>query len=311
MGIEFEENCLWQDRELKFDAPRRLFELRKGERVLDSINSVEDTKGNNGMRGSLVVTNLRLQWLSHKSKRTNLSAIVKDKSLRILPGEEIYQTLAGVWNLSSEQGSLGTFVVTNIRIVWFADLANNFNVSIPYIQISKVAINDSRFGDALVVGTASSGGGYTLGFRIDPRERLARTAETITNLHTIFFKSPDFGVRVTVESAPQNPFNTVEKAAEEDLSIEENVDDFIPASFSAAPRGPEAYLAGGPEDTHDDAMDDEGKTSEARPDRQRPIYNAHLGLAVQPMPKGVTVQSLWGLMSSSSSQAAASGQRPK
>ena len=33
----------------------------------------EDTKGNNGQRGSLVITNLRLIWMSHRSKRTNLS----------------------------------------------------------------------------------------------------------------------------------------------------------------------------------------------------------------------------------------------
>ena len=41
----------------------------------------------------------------------------------------------GIWNLSSEQGNLGVFVVTNIRIVWFAELAENFNVSVPYLQI--------------------------------------------------------------------------------------------------------------------------------------------------------------------------------
>lgn len=38
-----------------------------------SINSVEDTKGNNGERGSLAVTNLRLLWQSHRNARTNLS----------------------------------------------------------------------------------------------------------------------------------------------------------------------------------------------------------------------------------------------
>lgn len=36
---------------------------------------------------------------------------------------------SGVWNLSSDQGNLGTFYITNVRIVWFANLAENFNVS--------------------------------------------------------------------------------------------------------------------------------------------------------------------------------------
>ena len=64
---------VWQDREIRFDVPTKGLEYRKGEQAIDSINSVEDTKGNNGQRGSLVITNLRLIWMSHRSKRTNLS----------------------------------------------------------------------------------------------------------------------------------------------------------------------------------------------------------------------------------------------
>jgi hypothetical protein len=40
--------------------------------------------------------------------------------------------------LSSEQGNLGTCFVTNVRVVWFANLAENFNVSIPYLQMVGV-----------------------------------------------------------------------------------------------------------------------------------------------------------------------------
>ncbi len=36
--------------------------MRGGEFVIDSINSIEDTKGNNGERGSMQVTNLRMIW---------------------------------------------------------------------------------------------------------------------------------------------------------------------------------------------------------------------------------------------------------
>jgi hypothetical protein len=41
----------------------------------------------------------------------------------------------GVWNLSTDQGNLGTFFITNVRVVWFAKLAENFNVSIPFLQM--------------------------------------------------------------------------------------------------------------------------------------------------------------------------------
>ncbi len=42
-------------------------------RGIDSINSVEDTKGNNGERGSLIVTNLRIVWVAHANTKVNLS----------------------------------------------------------------------------------------------------------------------------------------------------------------------------------------------------------------------------------------------
>jgi len=69
----------------------------------------------------------------------------------------------GVWNLSSEQGNLGTFFVTNVRLVWHANLVETFNVSIPYMQIASVRVRESKFGQALVVETHSSSGGYVLG----------------------------------------------------------------------------------------------------------------------------------------------------
>lgn len=49
--------------------------------------------------------------------------------------ERIISKIDGVWNLSSDQGNLGTFYVTNVRIVWHANLNENFNVSLPYIQV--------------------------------------------------------------------------------------------------------------------------------------------------------------------------------
>ena len=64
---------VWQDRGIRFDILQQQLGCSKGEFEIDSINSVEDTKGNNGKRGFLVVTNLRLIWAQHKRPRTNLS----------------------------------------------------------------------------------------------------------------------------------------------------------------------------------------------------------------------------------------------
>lgn len=65
-------------------------------------------------------------------------SIVKNKQLQILPLEKILTTEHGVWNLSSDQGNLGTFIITNVRLVWFADMNEHFNISLPYLQIAMV-----------------------------------------------------------------------------------------------------------------------------------------------------------------------------
>ena len=65
-------------------------------------------------------------------------SIVKDGELILLPQEELYTRVDGVWNLSSDQGNLGTFFLTNVRVVWHANLAANFNVSLPYMQVVSI-----------------------------------------------------------------------------------------------------------------------------------------------------------------------------
>uniref|UniRef100_A0A1B0D3R0 BBSome complex member BBS5 PH domain-containing protein n=1 Tax=Phlebotomus papatasi TaxID=29031 RepID=A0A1B0D3R0_PHLPP len=45
------------------------------------------------------------------------SSILHEGSLNVLQMEKVFNTLNGVWNLSSDQGNLGTFIITNIRLV--------------------------------------------------------------------------------------------------------------------------------------------------------------------------------------------------
>jgi Bardet-Biedl syndrome 5 protein len=68
------------------------------------------------------------------------SAVLVDKQLKVLPQEIIINTINGVWNLSSDQGNLGTAIVTNVRVVWFANLNELFNISLPYLHISTVRL---------------------------------------------------------------------------------------------------------------------------------------------------------------------------
>ena len=46
------------------------------------------------------------------------------------------------------QGNLGTSIITNVRVVWYAQMNELFNISIPYIQIASVSahLNDEFTG---------------------------------------------------------------------------------------------------------------------------------------------------------------------
>jgi Bardet-Biedl syndrome 5 protein len=64
---------VWYDREIHFDMNMQKMALYNGEQIVDSMNDVEDTKGNNGDRGCMIITNLRLIWFCDKDKYINLS----------------------------------------------------------------------------------------------------------------------------------------------------------------------------------------------------------------------------------------------
>lgn len=293
-----QSDFVWQDREIRFDSNPALLNCRKGEMVIDSINSVEDTKGNNGERGSLLVTNLRIIWVSHAKSTINLSiglntiltvnirkaksklrghtqalcvmakfnsrfefiftslvknsprlfttvqaimrayetsklyrdlklrgSIVQGNELILLPKEQVFTKLNCVWNLSSDQGNLGTFFLTNVRIVWHANLATNFNVSLPYMQVKSIRARDSKFGKALVIETFARAGGYILGFRIDSKEKLEEVLQEVNSLYNVYSSCPVFGVEFTVEAEAPSVKELMQPQVHEDTDLIEDNED--------------------------------------------------------------------------------------
>ncbi|XP_043679941.1 Bardet-Biedl syndrome 5 protein homolog isoform X2 [Vespula pensylvanica] len=264
---------MWQDKEIRFDVFYTQMQLRVGEIMVDKLDMIEDTKGNSGDNGRLIVTNLRILWHSLSLPRINLtvgfntfvtinsktvstvkgghtqalhiltsfrnsqyefiftnlnsistrhytsvigvyraytsskiyreiklrSGIVNENRLTLLPHEKVHSSIPDVWNLSVEQGNVGTFIVTNIRLVWYADMNNQFNVSMPYLSIASVTIRNSKFGATLVVLSDETNNGYILGFRINPIEKLNTLHKEINILIAAYKKSPIFGVDYTLE----------------------------------------------------------------------------------------------------------------
>ncbi|XP_021011275.1 Bardet-Biedl syndrome 5 protein isoform X1 [Mus caroli] len=337
-------DVLWEDRDVRFDVSSQQMKTRPGEVLIDCLDSIEDTKGNNGDRGRLLVTNLRIIWHSLALPRVNLSigyncilnittrtansklrgqtealyiltkcnttrfefiftnlvpgsprlftsviavhrayetskmyrdfklrsAVIQNKQLRLLPQEHVYDKINGVWNLSSDQGNLGTFFITNVRIVWHANMNDSFNVSIPYLQIRSIKIRDSKFGLALVIESSQQSGGYVLGFKIDPVEKLQESVKEINSLHKVYSASPIFGVNYEMEEKPQ-PLEalTVEQIQDDvEIDSDDHTDAFV------------AYFADG----------------NKQQDRE-PVFSEELGLAIEKLKDGFTLQGLWEVMS--------------
>lgn len=336
-------DALWEDRDVRFDISPQQMKMRPGEVLIDCLDSIEDTKGNNGDRGRLMVTNLRIIWHSLALPRVNLAvgyncmitittrtansklrgqtealyiltkcnntrfefiftnvvpgsprlftsviavhrayetskmyrdlklrgALIQNKQLRLLPQEQVYDKINGVWNLSSDQGNLGTFFITNVRIVWHANMNDSFNVSIPYLQIRSIKIRDSKFGLALVIESSQQSGGYVLGFKIDPVEKLQEAIKEINSLHRVYSASPIFGVDYEMEEKPQPLEELTIEQVQDDVEIEpdEQTDAFV------------AYFADG----------------NKQQDRE-PVYSEELGLAVEKLKDGFTLQGLWDVI---------------
>ncbi|XP_015609826.1 Bardet-Biedl syndrome 5 protein homolog [Cephus cinctus] len=336
---------MWQDNEVRFDVPFSQIQFRVGELLIDRLDMIEDTKGNNGDIGRLLVTNLRIVWHSVSLPRINLSIgyntfvtattkivnsihggqtqalhiltsfqncryefiftnqmpkcsrhytsvigvyrayisskiyrevklrvrIIQEGRLILLPQEKVHTKLPGVWNLSTEQGNVGTFIVTNIRLVWFADMNHQFNVSVPYITVASTNIRTSKFGTVLVVTSNEANGGYVLGFRMDSIEKLNFLHKEITALLATYKRSPIFGVEYTFEhqAVTQQP-----DISEENFKEIQDSNDEISHVFGL-------YFSDGGQQ------------------QREPKFSNYLGLAVEEPKEGSTLQTLWELLPAS------------
>jgi len=90
-------DTMWQYRDVLFDLDTRLakyfsqkkfsiqlklcrmLRLAAGESIVERIDNVEDTKGNNGDRGLLRITNLRLIWVNIFTRKIFSNTYKKDE----------------------------------------------------------------------------------------------------------------------------------------------------------------------------------------------------------------------------------------
>ncbi|AYU76980.1 hypothetical protein, conserved [Leishmania donovani] len=246
---------------------------------------------------------IRAVWNAYESTRVYRelrvrSAVVQHGNLILLDGENVISRTSGVSSVSKDEGHLGTFIVTNIRVVWFA-AAEFFNVSVPYLQFVGLRSQMSKFGQALVIETSSYAGNFVLGFRVDPEEKLNEMYAEISTLWRTWTARPLLGMKVELHDdtgkvmvpealgvgggdagdksgSAEHPHGGGLPGAASDAQHErqmegQNVLQEVPTDALAA------YYAGG------------GRKGEDR----RPVYEPSIGLAVEKLRKGTTIQSLW------------------
>ena len=196
------------------------------------------------------------------------------KQLKVLQTETIYNKINGVWNLSSDQGNLGTMHLTNIRVVWHANMNELFNISLPYIQINNIKVRESKFGVALVLESTESSGGYVLGFRIDPPDKLNSIYSELCNLFAIHSTKPDLGVESYIECGSGQTFTEAE--SEKMLTTTDNETEIDEQSVTQQSDAIAAYMA-----------------DEAQMKNTNVVYCPQLGLAIEKIKDGFTLESLW------------------
>jgi len=330
---------VWQNKEIRFDVQPIQLGLRKGEQVVDFINGVEDTKGNNGMKGVLLISNLRIIWHSEKTPKVNLSigydcitnidikqtksqlkgkaqalylrtrfrevryefiftslsensprlftsfqstlrsydtsklfrdfkirgAIIQEKDLILLPGEQVYYKQPEVWNITSDHGNLGTLFITNVRVAWFANVSESFNISLPHIQIKSLKKRDSQ---VLTVETTRVNGQYALGFRSHNLEELFNELMSIFRLA---IENPLLGVQVAVQEVQPPVEQVKQERVFDDIEI-------VEPQFAGQSNAAAAYFV-----------------SEASGE-QDIVFSEELGLAIERTPDNISIEQLWRII---------------
>jgi Bardet-Biedl syndrome 5 protein len=86
-------------------------------------------------------------------------------------------------------------------------------------------VRESKFGRALVLETFAKAGGYILGFRVDPQERIGEVYQEIHSLFQIYSVTPIFGVDFAVEAETPNLDQLLQPKVHEDTELVDDHED--------------------------------------------------------------------------------------
>lgn len=192
------------------------------------------------------------------------SAIIKNGTLKLLPGEQAMLTMDGLSNFCGDSAKIGTSILTNLRFIWYSEVVSNFNVSIPHIILPKFKVTDSkRFGKSFFINLFISGTQFLYGFTISPEEKLVEFVESAEKIRLSAIQKPVLTPPLVLDIT-QQPKKEVNPVVEEDFAVEE-----IDPSLRYIP------------------CDDTNTPS------QNIVYDANLGLSIEELPKDVSLSKRW------------------
>uniref|UniRef100_A0A914CAB6 Bardet-Biedl syndrome 5 protein n=1 Tax=Acrobeloides nanus TaxID=290746 RepID=A0A914CAB6_9BILA len=302
---------IWQDRDILFDLESRLLRLIPGERLVERIENVEDTKGNNGDKGVLRVTNIRLIWHANSMPRINLSIgynAVNGVTTRIAKSK-IRGQAESLYLMARNATTRFEFVFTCVNpahtklFTTVIGIHRAYETSKLYreLKMRGALVDDEEklrilpleqqcdrieggnlgvliITNIRIVWYASmnpnyNSGEYILGFRVDPEEKLELVCKAIQAMHSAYLASPIFGVQYAKDR------NEPTTSISNDDNAEQIQED---AEIDEKPTRIDAFAA---------YFSDGGTNEEARPI----VYSEELGVAIEQLKHGFTLSDLWNI----------------
>ena len=102
------------------------------------------------------------------------------------------------------------------------NLASNFNVSLPYMQIKNIVLRNSKFGRALVIETLQRGRWVYTWISSRPARALGAYRARNACIIQTYGATPIFGVEFSFEEDPPDLTKTMLTRVEEDVEVVED-----------------------------------------------------------------------------------------
>ena len=286
-----------------------------------SFNSISENAPNlyNALNNILKIydTGRLYRDLKYKGNIINF----KEKKLDLLIDEIISNQFNDISFVSSDNNYNGILIISNIRLVWFCNNIDNFNLSIPWIQMTSIDSKDNQdYGKLLVIKAHKLFGGNTYIFYSNNQNTINNAINEVLNLKTIYQKKPILGIDIkklmdtndfykspnSNKEVSDNKINTNSDKNTNQVNDNNNNNNNNERPKNKHDIAYEKVL----ENMQDDENEVENNNyinetaniyllNDNKSDQVAItdiVFSEELGLAVQKLPEGVTIDSLWKLI---------------